>query len=172
MTTYYVSITGLQLKSMLHYPRFGYFALNVMSQAKQAEGNVSADGNYVNGVHHTLSVWKDRKSMSRFMASGAHAQAMKINDKIGESTHVYGYETDTIPTWEEAIAIWREKKIAHGGSKKRKTPTALGGKSTRRGGGFWTTSTTAMLVLVAALVPIAALHLTESMQTLKLEDIE
>jgi hypothetical protein len=104
--------------------------------------------------------------MSRFMASGAHAQAMKINNEISlpESTHVYGYETDTIPTWEEAIAIWREKKIAHGESKKRKTPT--GG-----GGGFWTTSTTSMLVLVVALVPIVALHLTESMQTLELNDI-
>jgi hypothetical protein len=58
-TTYYVSITGLQLKSMLHLPRFGVFAFNAMRQAKQAKGNVSADGNYVNGVHHTLLLWKD-----------------------------------------------------------------------------------------------------------------
>jgi hypothetical protein len=172
MKTYYVSITGLQLKSMLHFPRFGYFSGNAMRQAKQAEGNVSADGNYVNGVLHTLSVWKDRKSMTRFMASGAHARAMKISDEISlpGNTYVYGYETDTIPNWEDALAIWRENKIVHGGSEKRKTPTApLGRKS--GGGGFWTTSTTAMLVVVAALVPMAALHLTESMQTLTLNDI-
>jgi hypothetical protein len=115
-TTYYVSITGIQLKSMLHFPRFAYFAFSSMGQANQAEGNVSANGNYADGVHHTLSVWKDRKSMTRFMVSGAHAQAMKVSENISspENTHVYGYETDTIPTWEEAIVIWREKGIAHG----------------------------------------------------------
>jgi hypothetical protein len=113
--------------------------------------------------------------MTRFMASGYHAQAMTINDEMG-TTHVYGYETDTIPTWEEAIVIWREWKIVHGEFKKRKTrlKALLGSsKSTARGGaGFWTTSTIAMLVLVAALVPIAALHLKESMQTLNLDNIE
>merc|ERR1712013_773444 len=28
---------------------------------------------------------------------------------IAESTKVYGYETDLVPSWEEALKIWNEK---------------------------------------------------------------
>jgi hypothetical protein len=115
-TKYYVSITGIKLKSIWHFPKFQSYSGPSMKQSQKADGNISSQGNYRNGVLHTLSVWKDRKSMARFMASGAHARAMKINDEVSVSstTKVYGYETDTIPTWDEAILLWDEHGTRHG----------------------------------------------------------
>jgi hypothetical protein len=115
-TTYYVSITGIKLKSIWYFAKFQRYSGPSMTQAQSAEGNLSAQGNYRNGILHTRSVWKDRKSMMRFMASGAHAKAMKINDEVSvpNETKVYGYETDKIPTWDEAISLWEEHGTRHG----------------------------------------------------------
>jgi hypothetical protein len=115
-TKYYVSITGIKLKSIWQFPKFQSYSGPSMKESQKANGNISSQGNYRYGVLHTLSVWKDRKSMARFMASGAHAQAMKINDEVSvpSSTKVYGYETDTIPTWDEAFLLWDEHGTRHG----------------------------------------------------------
>jgi hypothetical protein len=115
--TYYISITGIELKSAFHLPRFGDYATQSMQQAQAAAGNISASSNYVNGVHHTLSVWDDRKSMTRFKVSGAHAQAMKVEPEFSlpGNTKVYGYESEHIPSWDEAIAIWVQHGRRHGG---------------------------------------------------------
>jgi hypothetical protein len=114
--TYYISITGLRVKSIWHFPQFAYHASQSMKQAQQANGNVSARGNYKHGVHHTLSIWKDRKSMARYMASGAHAQAMKMANALSATNgiQVYGYESDTIPSWEQALDLWKERGMRHG----------------------------------------------------------
>ena len=76
-------------------------------QAKAAPGNVFADAKYIDGTQHTLSVWKDRQSMLRYMRTGDHVKAMKIFDDIATGK-VYGYETDdeTAPTWEEARKLY------------------------------------------------------------------
>jgi len=106
---YYVSVTGLKLSSFLHLPKFWYYNMPTMRQAKNAKGNISVDGNYIDGLLHTLSVWEDKQAMTKFYRSGAHAQAMKMTGSVAESTKIYGYETDRIPTWEEALTIWSEK---------------------------------------------------------------
>eukprot|EP00546_Thalassionema_frauenfeldii_P015009 CAMPEP_0178913430 /NCGR_PEP_ID=MMETSP0786-20121207/10836_1 /TAXON_ID=186022 /ORGANISM="Thalassionema frauenfeldii, Strain CCMP 1798" /LENGTH=175 /DNA_ID=CAMNT_0020586167 /DNA_START=32 /DNA_END=559 /DNA_ORIENTATION=+ len=113
---YYISITGLTLKSALHFPKFAFYTMPVWKQAKAANGNHFADGNYAHGILFTLTVWDNRRAMTRFMASGAHAKAMKIvNDvAIREQTKIYGYESDKIPTWEEAIEIWNANAKPHG----------------------------------------------------------
>jgi hypothetical protein len=120
---YYISITGMQLHSALHFPKFAYYTFPAMGQAKGAPGNVSADGKAaLDGQVNTLSVWEDRKSMSRYMASGAHAKAMKIVSTITtDGASVYGYESDTIPTWTEALAILEEKGVRHGAPQKKIT---------------------------------------------------
>ena len=149
MTLYYVSITGLQVKSVWHFPRFGYYASQAMQQAQGASGNISANGNYMNGVHHTLSVWKDRQSMSRFMASGAHAKAMQISDEVSNpgSTKVYGYETDVIPTWQEAIALWDEHGKRHGKISPKETPSLSSSTTQSMGRALATTGFVSILLV-------------------------
>lgn len=111
--TYYISITGLRLKSWFHFFRFTSYTMPAMSQAKAAKGNVYADGTYMDGVFHTLSVWEDRSSMTKFMASGAHVKAMKIDHEVSRETRIFGYEGDKIPSWEEARAIWETNAKLH-----------------------------------------------------------
>ena len=53
--------------------------------------------------------------MTKFMASGAHAKAMKIMNEIAlDGATVFGYESDDLPPWDEALTIWKEKGIRHG----------------------------------------------------------
>ena len=79
---YYISITGLDLKAFYHAPKFWMYAIPAMGQARSSEGNISADGNTIQGTHHTLSVWEDRKSMLNYMRKGSHVKAMKILDDV------------------------------------------------------------------------------------------
>ena len=115
--TYYISITGLNVKSVWHLPKFLSYTMASKKQAEAAEGNIKAElhGPF-NGIYHTMTVWKDRKSMTRFFASGAHAKAMKITQEVSspEDTKTYGYETEEIPTWEEAYELWKTKGTYHG----------------------------------------------------------
>ena len=64
---YYVAITGLEIKSMWCAPQFWYHAIPSMRQAKTAAGNIYAEGNSIQGIQHTLTVWDCRKSMMTYM---------------------------------------------------------------------------------------------------------
>ena len=165
-TTYYVSITGFKLKSILYLPRFFIYSNPALKQAHEAEGNISASTDYVNGILHTLSVWKDRKSMTRYMAKGAHAQAMKAADEMGDpsDTKVYGYETDKIPTWDEALALWSEhgtrhgKKVVGGGRHSNKREKKSNATNSINGGYRQTTLVTLVTATLVCSVVLFAGH--------------
>ncbi len=108
----YVSITGLQLKSVWSYPLFTWHAVRSMIQAKKADGNISADARKINGVYHTLSVWRDEDSMRNFLRSGTHKKAMGDFRKIASGKN-FGYITDTIPNWSDVHQLWQEKSKAY-----------------------------------------------------------
>ena len=52
----WISITGLDLKAWYYFPKFAMYTAPAMSQAKEAPGNISAEGNRINGTFHTLSM--------------------------------------------------------------------------------------------------------------------
>ena len=150
--TYYISVTGLTIKNVFSVPKFWKHAITSYIQAENAEGNIrvmtTSRGMY---QQHTLTVWKDRKSMTKFMASGAHAQAMKVSADISVpgGTKVYGYESDTIPTWDEALALWDEHGKRHG----KKVPNnkeQLPSKSSLLSTGAFALGLTVTLILAAS----------------------
>ena len=108
-TKYYISITGIELKSFWHLPKFSMYARRSMMQADRSPGIIEARGNYCGGVHHTLTVWKDRDSMLAYVRSGDHKEAMSISKEMGSFVKVCGYETTDIPPWDVARQIWEEK---------------------------------------------------------------
>jgi hypothetical protein len=115
MSRYYVSITGMQMKSILHYPEFMYRAIPSAMQARSAPGNVSTSLKSIRGMEQTMTVWEDRESMLKYLRTGAHLQAMKSSKKVGAYVKVYGYYTDTIPNWSQASQLWEEKgRVAFG----------------------------------------------------------
>jgi len=104
----YVSITGLRLRGVWHFPRFMWHAGRSVSQARSAPGNISVRTGVVNGVHHTLSVWRDESSMRAFLYQGAHARAIGAFRSIATGK-TFGFETDAPPSWSEVHALWEQR---------------------------------------------------------------
>lgn len=104
----YVSITGLQLIKPWHAIRFWWHALRSMAQAKAAQGNISAAAKTINGVHHTLTVWKDELAMRTFVTTGPHLKAMRAFHFIATGKTL-GFYTDIVPDWNSVHELWLEK---------------------------------------------------------------
>jgi quinol monooxygenase YgiN len=107
----YVSITGLRLKAPWHAPRFWWHAIRSMVEARQAQGNISAETRSIQGVHHTISVWRSAADMKRYLAQPSHLAAMKVFHAIAAGS-TFGYWTPSPPDWAETRRIWAEKGIA------------------------------------------------------------
>ncbi|MEM7427948.1 MAG: hypothetical protein AAF441_17785 [Pseudomonadota bacterium] len=104
---YYISITGLRLKSIWSMVRFWRHAIASLRQVRQAEGLVHAEVRRISGVQHTLTVWQDERAMKRFLYRGAHRKAIAAFDSIATGK-TFGYHSADIPDWEEARALWEE----------------------------------------------------------------
>jgi hypothetical protein len=102
----YVSITGLQLKAQRHQIRFWWHALRSMAQARKAKGIIAVDARFINGIHHTRTVWTDEASMRRYLVAGAHLKAMKAFGSIANGKTL-GYYTEMIPSWDEVHSQWQ-----------------------------------------------------------------
>ncbi|WFR96156.1 hypothetical protein [Rhizobium tumorigenes] len=107
-TMVYVSITGLQIKARRHLPRFWWHAIPSMLQAQKAEGNISTAARQIDGVHHTLTVWKDEAAMRRYLVAGAHLKAMRAFGSIATGKTL-GFYADRVPDWQEVHALWQTK---------------------------------------------------------------
>lgn len=105
MANFYVSITGLQLKGQRHFFRFWWHAIRSMAQARGAEGNIATDARFIDGVHHTRTVWKDDGAMRRYLAAGAHLKAMKAFGSIATGKTL-GFYSDRVPDWDEVHQAW------------------------------------------------------------------
>lgn len=77
-----------------------------MQQAKAASGNLGAERQYIDGVYHTLTLWKNRPAMLVYLRSGAHLKAMKAFPKIGTG-YAFGFEASTPPAWNDVPSLWR-----------------------------------------------------------------
>ncbi len=101
----YVSITGLQLKSIGHTPAFWWHAVRSMRQAQSAPGLISADARQINGIHHTLTIWETEGAMRAYLVTGAHLAAMKAFHRIATGRTI-GFLTESAPDWDEVHANW------------------------------------------------------------------
>jgi hypothetical protein len=104
----YISITGLKPKGVWGLVRFWTLAIPSFSEAKSAKGNLNSAVKKINGYNCTLSAWENRESMLAFMKNGVHLKAMKAFNAIATG-RTYGYESDTIPSWEDAYSILETK---------------------------------------------------------------
>ena len=104
----YISITGLKLKHPRHAPRFWWHAIRSMIQARAASGNISAETRTINGIHHTVSVWKSKEAMQAYLAAGAHLKAMRSFKSIATGK-VLSFEAEHAPHWNEVHELWQTK---------------------------------------------------------------
>ena len=103
----YVAITGLRLSSPLHLLRFYRHAAPCHRAASKSSGNLVTEVRTVEGVQHTFTVWDSPAAARAFVHSDVHVRAVAAASAIGTG-RIYSYETDRMPSWEEAYALWRE----------------------------------------------------------------
>lgn len=101
----YISITGLELRSLRHAPAFWWHAIRAMRQAHAAPGLISAEARRINRVHHTLTVWENEAAMRAYLAKGAHLAAMQAFGRIATG-RTFGFLAETPPGWDEVHALW------------------------------------------------------------------
>lgn len=105
MAQIYISITGLRLKALWHYPRFMALAGPAMSEAQTDPDCTYASARTIKGVHHTVTAWTSREAMRAYLTKPHHLRAMQAFPKIGTGK-TYGYFADRRPSWDEARALW------------------------------------------------------------------
>ncbi|MEY4051096.1 MAG: hypothetical protein EBS93_09010 [Chitinophagia bacterium] len=104
----HISITGLKPKGLWGFIKFWTLAIPSFSEAKSAKGNLYSAVKKINGYQCTLTAWENREMMLVFMKNGVHLKAMKSFHSIATG-RTYGYESDTIPNWEEAYSLLETK---------------------------------------------------------------
>lgn len=104
----YISITGLTVNSWHQSPVFWWHAIQSMRQARQADGNLSAETQTINGVHHTVSAWQDVSAMRTYLTTGSHLSALKVFKKIAKGKTL-GFQSDVIPSWDDVHELWLTK---------------------------------------------------------------
>lgn len=114
----HVSVTGARTCGPVAELRFWRHAVPSMAQAHAAPGCLHADARTVDGVHHTLTAWESEDAMRAYARSGAHLVAMRAFDAIAMGETVT-YDAERVPSWDEALAAWRERGTPVGAARER-----------------------------------------------------
>ena len=110
-TPFHLSITGLRVRpSIGNQLRFRYHALRSYMQARKAPGVLHVGARYMNGVHHTVTAWRDREAMLAYVRSGAHREAMRAFHRIATGA-TCSFTTDRIPDWPEVHTRWKMEGV-------------------------------------------------------------
>ena len=108
----YISITGLKPRNFFTIIRFWIYTIPAFRAAQKSEGNFFCEAKKKDSYYHTITAWKNRDMMMKYLIGKAHSKAMKNFSLIGTGS-TYGYKGDQIPSWNKAIKIWKEnfKKV-------------------------------------------------------------
>src|SRR5688572_4920183 len=100
----FVSVTRLKVRSFTRLPLFFLTTFKSMSQAKKAKGLIQVTARKFEGLNfYTLTAWENKQAMLDYRNSGSHLHAMQITGKVADATQVTGFESEKMPTWEEAL---------------------------------------------------------------------
>ena len=105
---FYVSITGLKAKGLFSFLVFLRHAVPSKIQAERADGILYVGVKKIAGIQHTLTAWESEAHMKRYIYSGAHLLALKAFRKIATGK-TFGFPSRTLPTFDQAHEIWKEK---------------------------------------------------------------
>lgn len=102
------STTKYTLKELPAFFMFAILSLRSIEQAKKSRGLVSIKIRIRD--LRTLTVWQSMENLQAFRNSGIHLKAMKDSSKLGFNQSCT-WQTDYIPSWEEAISILNKKSF-------------------------------------------------------------
>ena len=106
----YITLTSVTVKmNPVKRAKFWYWAFSCMiaTESMTRYGQTTT----LNGERLALTVWNDQHGIVDFMESGTPQKVMKnkvLND-VCTSSRFYSYETDRIPSWQEASKLLETK---------------------------------------------------------------
>lgn len=104
-----VTLTSIRLKSVWYFLKLSWFGLKISQQAKRQAGFIHLKNTGFGYWHFTYSAWQNENAMKEFTRSGAHLEAMKKSALLAEEIRTYTYETDLLPTWQDAKVLLLNK---------------------------------------------------------------
>lgn len=109
-----VSITELNLKNFWSFLIFIPHAVKSKIQASKAKGLVFIDLQSEGLlVQRTLSAWETEQDVRNYIKSGNHLKAMKALGRHSKTSYTARYTSETMPTWDEALAYLRKNGKSH-----------------------------------------------------------
>ena len=102
------STTKYTLKSILAFLMFALLSFGSIVRAKKSRGLITIKIRLRD--LRTLTVWNSKAEMKAFRNSGIHQKAMTDSPKLGKNQS-YTWETNSIPTWQEAISKMEGQQI-------------------------------------------------------------
>lgn len=98
------TITSIELKGPFKFFALSANALGVIKQLKATDcKEFKKKGKWTK--HYTMTLWNNESELKEFAKSGAHLEAMKKSKDIAKEIRTITYETETLPSWEEAVKI-------------------------------------------------------------------
>ena len=110
MVFYVCRCHGAKSQRVLVGNPFWLLAVPTFKQATFSDGVLFCEVKSVDGFHHTLTAWETKQDMKKFVFSPIHRKAMRVFPKIATGSTIR-YETDKMPSWDEALEIWRKTAV-------------------------------------------------------------
>ncbi len=105
----YVTLTSILLRSPWQFFTLSNHGRKIFGQTQKAKGFVKMKNSGWWKLHFTMSAWDSAEAIKDFARSGAHLEAMKQSAKLSTQIRIYTYETENLPSWDEAKLLLEEK---------------------------------------------------------------
>lgn len=103
-----LTITSIKLKSPFHFFALSLYAMRIMGQLKKANGLHRSKTTGFWTEHFTMTLWNEEASLKLFARSGNHLVAMKKSASLAKEIRTLTIDTDSIPSWKEAIRLLKQ----------------------------------------------------------------
>ncbi|GAA0878368.1 hypothetical protein GCM10009119_13360 [Algoriphagus jejuensis] len=105
-----VTITSIELKGPFKFFALSAKALKILKQLKATNCKGFRKKGFWT-THYTMALWENEADLKSFAQSGAHLEAMKKTKEIAKEVRTYTYESQKLPSWEEAIRLLEKGKV-------------------------------------------------------------
>jgi hypothetical protein len=105
-----VVITSIVLKNPLKIFAFAFYVSKIVKQLKTSN-NIDFKNKGFWTTFYTMTLWENDKDLISFSSSGAHLESMKKSKKIANEIRTFAYDTETLPSWDEAIILLKKGKV-------------------------------------------------------------
>lgn len=105
-----VTITSIELKGPLKFFILSAKALKIAKQLKATTCREFRKRGFWT-THYTMTLWENEAELKAFAKSGVHLEAMKKSGEIAKEIWTYTYDSDQLPTWNEAFKLLEKGKV-------------------------------------------------------------